>query len=126
MRRVNRLRAIARSHLLPLVIGALVLRALIPVGFMPGANPGMSLTAAMCNPLTVDGPGSSEIIEIPGAAPLVHCEYCVVPVAGPLPDFVVLGMSPAASVGATAATPPTNYSRFALQRSQSPRGPPLA
>lgn len=126
MRGVHRLRNIAQSHLLPLVLGALVLRALIPVGFMPGARPGMNLTAAMCNPAAGGGPGGSEIIEIPGATPVVHCEYCLAPACGPAPVFLQPGAQPAVDFAAVVSAPPTIYSRCALRGSQSPRGPPHA
>jgi hypothetical protein len=127
---VNRLRSIANEYLLPLVIGALVLRALIPVGFMPGSGPGTSLTATLCNaPAT--GNAGTEVIQIPdGGAPAgmggAHCDYCLVPMLAA--SYSLPSMQPPAAVEFAA---PIRHSdapalRFALARAQIPRAPPLA
>jgi hypothetical protein len=127
---VNRLRTLANDYLLPLVIGALVLRALIPVGFMPGGGGGLTLTAAMCNAFSTGAP-RTETIEIPGTeAPApsaaMHCDFCLVPVlaagfASPAPQTPVnIAFVP------RAAREDAPTSRFALDRAQIPRAPPLA
>jgi hypothetical protein len=127
---VNRLRTLAHDYLLPLVIGALVLRALIPVGFMPGTGTGFSLTATLCNAPATGAPGI-EIIEIPGTgAPssihAAHCDYCLTPVLGAA--FTLPALSPPTAIdsGAPRARADAPVSRFALERAQIPRGPPLA
>ena len=122
---MNRLRAIANDYLLPLVLGALVLRALIPAGFMPRMSAGGSFTALLCNaPAT--GQPRSEIIEIPGAEPVVHCDYCVVPVIGAGFTLAHLTAQPAIPFLARAVQPDAPHSRFALERAQTPRAPPAA
>jgi len=125
---VNRLRAAAHEYLLPLVISGLILRALIPAGFMPGGA--TLLTAALCNaPLT--GETRYETLSIPeGEFPAgmakMHCDFCLAPLWAPA--FAVPTLARADAIGfqilpegAEAPAP-----RFALQRAQIPRAPPLA
>jgi hypothetical protein len=128
MRGVHRLRRFSSEYLLPLVISALVLRALIPVGFMPAAA-GVSFTAMLCNvPATsartevLEFPGA----EIPGASPAMHCDYCALPMLGAATTLPVTPACPAISLETPAAVPDAPFSRFALQRAQIPRAPPLA
>jgi hypothetical protein len=121
MRAVNRMRA-ARSRLLPLVLGALVLRALIPVGFMAGA--GGVLSAAWCSP-SIPGSQRTEIVEIPGALHAQFCDYCTAPLLGGAPDFFLPG-APAPvyaflPVAATHGEPTV----VGANRAHRPRGPPL-
>lgn len=123
MRAVYRLRVYAQAHLLPLVLGALVLRALIPVGFMPGS--GGTLTAMLCAP-SAPGNQRTEILEIPGATQAPHCDYCTAPLLGGAPDFFVPG-APAPAFDNLAFSfsdeaPPA----FVAARAHRPRGPPLA
>jgi DUF2946 family protein len=124
---VNRLRSVAHEYLLPLVISALVLRALIPVGFMPGSGAGTSLTATMCNP--VNGKSGTEIIEIPGGLPAgtgaMHCDYCLSPVLAAAFAFPVIVGSDAVASRPSSARIDAPVSRFALSRAQIPRAPPL-
>jgi hypothetical protein len=106
-----------RFQVLPWVLGALLLRASIPAGFMP--MPGGSLSAAMCSTQGM----ASEIIEIPGGAPAAHCDYCVAPsLATPpaLPDPTNTFQAVEPSSDDYAAP----QSRFALIRAQSARAPP--
>jgi len=129
IRPVNRLRALAHEYLLPLVIGALVLRALIPAGFMPGFGMGTSLTAALCNaPAT--GNAGTEVIEIPGAglpagAGAMHCDFCLLPMMAAA--NAPLSLPPPAAIGFEPLPPRADApaSRFALSRAQIPRAPPL-
>ena len=127
---MNRLRTLARDYLLPLVIGALVLRALIPVGFMPGGSAGFSLTATLCEVPGAVTPGT-ETIKVPGVGMpadthTAHCDYCVVPLMGTA--FVLPALPPAAAIGFEPRRAHANApaSRFALERAQIPRAPPLA
>lgn len=121
---MNRLRALSQDYLLPLLLGALVLRALIPAGFMPGTGAGFSLTAMLCN--APAGDARSETIEIPGAITAAHCDYCVVPVLGA--SLTVPALSPGRTLFTSIPQRllPAPHSRFALIRAQIPRAPPLA
>jgi hypothetical protein len=127
---VNRLRSISHDYLLPLIIGALMLRALIPVGFMPGSGAGTSLTAALCNaPAT--GNAGTEVIQIPdGEIPMgmggAHCDYCLVPMLGAAYSPPSLEPPAAITFEPLAERVEAPASRFALQRAQIPRAPPLA
>lgn len=127
---MNRLRSFANDYLLPLVISALVLRALIPAGFMPGAGEGFSITAALCNAPSTGAP-RSEIIEIPGAgvpltAAAMHCDFCLVPMLGSAFASPVLQTSARILSAPLPARVDAPVSRFALARAQIPRAPPLA
>ena len=127
---MNRLRTFADDYLLPLVISALVLRALIPAGFMPGTGAGLSLTAAMCNAPSA-GVARTETIEIPAegapiSAAAMHCDFCLVPVlAAPCAPPTL--RSPAEiTIISMPARKDAPAPRFALDRTQIPRAPPLA
>lgn len=127
---MNRLRTFANDYLLPLVIGALVLRSLIPAGFMPVGGEGLSLTAAMCNAFSTGAP-RTEIIEIPGAetpAPsaAMHCDFCLVPVLAAGFALPASQTPIAIAFFSRAASEDAPASRFALDRAQIPRAPPLA
>lgn len=127
---MNRLRSFANDYLLPLVISALVLRALIPAGFMPGAGEGFSITAALCNAPSTGAP-RSEIIEIPGAdvpltAAAMHCDFCLAPVSGSAFASPALQTCEKILVAPLPARVDAPVSRFALARAQIPRAPPLA
>jgi hypothetical protein len=124
IRAVNRLRAFSNEYLLPLLLGALVLRALIPAGFMPGTGAGFSLTAMLCN-----APATGvrfETIEIPGTAVASHCDYCMVPVLGTGFTAPTIQKPIATSFRILPQRLDAPHSRFALQRAQIPRAPPLA
>jgi hypothetical protein len=130
---VNRLRSFAHDYLLPLVISALVLRALIPAGFMPGHGAGLSLTATLCNtPSQPDsGRAETEVIEIagsgmPSGVGAMHCDFCLVPVLGAVYTFPPFAPPAAISADSSAERPDAPPSRFALDRAQIPRAPPLA
>ena len=127
MRAVNRLRAIFREQVLPFVIGALVLRALIPVGFMPGPGSNLSLAAMLCAP-----PGliaGTELIEIPGGMPASghsHCDFCGLPMLGALPVDTQLASPDTIESTPVPSRVDAPHSRFALERAQTPRAPPRA
>ena len=90
IRRVNRLRAFDLRHsVMPFVLAALALRALIPAGFMPGSSESFAFTAMLCAPQNL---GSAEVamerFELPGspdAHTQPHCDFCVSPVLGTPP-----------------------------------------
>ena len=124
---MNRLRALSREYLLPLVIGALALRALIPMGFMPGDGNPLSISAQLCIPASDPGDGTrTEQIELPGTAHAVQCEYCLLTLAGPACHQA----TPEARLARVPQISPARldapYSRFALERAQIPRAPPSA
>jgi hypothetical protein len=127
---VNRLRAFYQDCLLPMVIGALVLRALIPAGFMPGDGNALSITATLCLPAGPVGPldenARTEQIEIPGAGHTAHCEYCVSPASGPPASLSAANVPLARDVDIPPAQMEAPHSRFALDRAQIPRAPPRA
>ena len=128
MRAVNRLNSIARDYLLPFVIGALVLRALIPVGFMPAPSVGLSLVAMMCAS-PAPGGAANEVIEIPGgtaAGGHAHCDFCGLPVLGAPSAVAHLGAPAAIHFEFLPERADAPHSRFALERAQIPRAPPLA
>jgi hypothetical protein len=107
-----------RLHVLPWVLGALVLRAMIPMGFMPAQ--GTTLGATLCSTRGV----LTEEIGVPGSTAAMQCDYCLLP---------VLAVAPAATAAARiepiANTPPGGYEsltfRHALDRAQSARAPPV-
>ncbi len=112
-----------RSYVLPLLLGALALRFLIPPGFMPMAadgNGGLQLPAAMCST-----GGKSELIEIPNEPAKPHCDYCTLP-------SLDAPLSPVNIAGRIAvphhSLPPQHESQIPeapLARAQIPRAPPL-
>jgi hypothetical protein len=106
-----------RFQVLPWVLGALLLRALIPAGFMP--LPGSSLSAAMCS---TQGE-ASETIEIPGGAPAAHCDYCGAPSLA-TPPALLDGYTSFREIEPPRADHATAQSRFALIRAQTARAPP--
>ena len=126
MRAVNRLLARSQDYLLPLVIGALALRALIPAGFMAGDGNVPSITATLCIAVggAVDGKTRTEQIEIPGTAHAAHCEYCLSPLSGPPPALVPADSRLAITFDPLPARLDAPHSRFALDRTQIPRAPP--
>lgn len=109
---------IQRLHVLPWVLGALVLRAMIPMGFMPAQ--GATLGAAMCSTQGV----LTEEIGIPGSAAPMQCDYCLIP---------ALAAAPAAANGASiervAGSSPSACEspgfQYALERAQNARAPPV-
>jgi hypothetical protein len=113
-----RYRRFLRLHVLPWVLGALVLRAMIPMGFMPAQ--GTTLGTVMCS---TQGPLTEEI-GIPGSAATMQCDYCLMPALDAAPASIA-----AASIAPVADTPPASYESpafpFALERAQGARAPPV-
>jgi hypothetical protein len=106
---------------LPLLLGALALRFLIPTGFMPGAEGGTTLTVSMCSTRS-----KSELIEIPGEPAKPHCDHCLMPSIGPpLSPFNIAGPAQAPHRSLL----PLHESQIPeapLARAQIPRAPPSA
>jgi hypothetical protein len=122
MRAVRSLRSIrVRSYVLPVLLGALVLRFLIPAGFMPASGEGMTLTVAMCSAAE----DQKETLKIPGVSAKPRCDHCTAPsLASPLAPinyrnftaFTQLPLLPADE---------SQIPEVPLARAQIPRAPPL-
>ena len=110
-----------RSYVLPLLLGALALRFLVPTGFMPGGSDGMSLTVAMCSTER-----KKERVEIPGEPAKPHCDFCTLPsLDAPLSpvniaDLLQVPRAPALPLLDSQVRPDP------LVRAQIPRAPPSA
>jgi hypothetical protein len=91
---VNRFRNLDfRCSVMPLVLAALALRALIPAGFMPGTGEGFGFLAMLCAPQiagqTAEDPRAAmerfELPASPAAHAQPHCDFCVSPPLGAPP-----------------------------------------
>jgi hypothetical protein len=120
---VKRIRSLDYRHsVLPFVLAALALRALIPAGFMAEATGSLTFAAQLCSTLN---PGKRGTIELPGESAASHCERCLAPSLGTalayasprLPDARPVA-SPTDSSAQISTHPPT--------RAPTARGPPLA
>lgn len=125
---MNRLRAAAHEYLLPLLIGALVLRALIPAGFMPGGS--TLLTAALCN-APVAGETRYETLsipasELPAGTAKIHCDFCLAPLWGAAFAVPTLARADAIGFQVLPARADAPHPRFARDRANIPRAPPPA
>jgi hypothetical protein len=123
MRGVKTWRSIrVRSLVLPLLLGALALRFLIPAGSMPGGDDGTTLQAALCSTEA----GQSEFIEIPGEPAEPHCDHCLMPSLGPaLAPFHIAG-HPQIPQHSFLPQLESQIPDVPLARAQIPRGPPRA
>lgn len=125
---MNRLRHLAHDYLLPLVISALVLRALIPVGFMPGGS--SLLTAALCNAPAGDEARTETLAipdpAMPAGAAKMHCDFCLAPIWGATHALPTLTQAEAIAFEVLPGRADAPPSRFARDRAQIPRAPPLA
>jgi hypothetical protein len=109
-----------RSYVLPLLLGALALRFLIPAGFMPGAGDGIALQVTMCSTTK----GKSENIEVPRAPTQPHCDQCMSPSLGsPLAPFNIAG-PPHIAQRSFLPQLESQISETPLARSQIARAPP--
>jgi len=107
---------------LPLLLGALALRFLIPTGFMPGGAEGTNLRVAMCS----SERGQTENIEIPGEPAKPHCDLCMSPSLGsPFAPFSIAGPP---SIAQRSFLPwlESQIPEAPLARAQIPRAPPRA
>jgi hypothetical protein len=110
-----------RTYVLPLLLGALALRFLIPTGFMPGSGDGTTLTVSMCSTQN-----KSEVIKIPGEPAKPHCDNCLMPSVGPpLSPFNIAGP---VAVPQRSLLPlhESQVLETPLARAQIPRAPPSA
>ena len=124
MRRVRTWRSIrVRSYVLPLLLGALALRFLIPTGFMPGGNDGTTLQVSMCSAGGSAG-DKNELIEIPGEPAKPHCDFCTLPSF----DAPVSPVNIASRIAVPLESLPPQYESqipdVPLARTQIPRAPP--
>jgi hypothetical protein len=111
-----------RSHLMPLLLAALVLRVLIPTDVMP--SEGMSLKSPLCSAVPV--PGRSELIEIPDASPKPHCDRCLLSPPFEAP-YASLDFGFARTLqGPLLPEQSSQLPEFPLVRAQSARAPPRA
>jgi hypothetical protein len=121
MRAVRHLRSIRlRSYVLPLLLGALALRFLIPAGHMPGSGDSTMIQAATCS----TEKGQSETLEIPAESAKPHCDLCTLPsLDAPLSPVNIAGLF----LVPQRSLPPRHESQIPetpLARAQIPRGPP--
>jgi hypothetical protein len=112
-----------RTHVLPWMLAAMLLRAFIPPGFMPGASD--TIAATMCSTVGSATQESIQQIEIPGSVPVPHCDFCLWPATGPAPaePRSALWLERRVDAPHGLVTDPVDYS---LLRAQSARGPPFA
>jgi hypothetical protein len=118
---VTRLRLRFRYYLVPLLLAAVGMRALVPPGFMPGTDDDLNFKSTMCSTLK----DKSEIIELPGEERRPHCEHCLAPLLGaPLAflRFDALAPTPLRIVASGAS----QIAEAPLARAQIPRAPPHA
>jgi len=109
-----------RSCVLPLLLGALALRFLIPTGFMPDSENGMTLSASMCS----TGKSQTERIEIPDEPAKPHCDHCLMPSLGPaLAPFDIADLGPAPQRSLLPLLE-SQIPEVPLARAQIPRAPP--
>lgn len=115
-----------RTWVLPVVLGALVLRAFLPDAGVPGAGMPMGYDSRMC---AQGQPGKVESLELPGvpgeddSGP--HCEHCVAPLLGaPLAHSPFDGAAPVAE--RVIAQFVSQVTDAPLARAQRARAPPRA
>jgi hypothetical protein len=123
----------SRCHVVTLLIAALVLRALVPAGYMPTASTERFLELRLCTTLGVEkqvvrlaipgSPGDAAKRQPPGTGEHNPCAFAVAPAAVPVPAAVGL-LIPAVLLSTllpvtTARLPPTTEDRPATAR-----GPP--
>ena len=122
MRAVRSLRSIrVRSYVLPILLGALALRFLIPAGFMPASGGGMTLTVAMCS----TEQGKNETLKIPGESAKPHCDHCTAPsLASPLAPINYRNFTANTQLPLLPADE-SQIPEVPLARAQIPRAPPL-
>jgi hypothetical protein len=114
----TRFRRLLRIHVLPWVVGALVLRAMIPMGFMPAE--GTTLGAVLCSTQGLQ----TEQIEIPGPPSSMQCDFCLLPAFAAPPAATAGGMGAAQDSLLSQAHEALPH-RFSLDRAQSARAPPV-
>ena len=108
-----------RSYVLPVLLGALALRFLMPAGFMPGSAESTMLSVSMCSTGT-----QNELLEIPSEPAKPHCDHCTLPsLDAPLAPVNLARLSP---VPQQVLLPwvESQLAEVPLLRAQIPRAPP--
>jgi hypothetical protein len=125
---VNRLRNLDfRCFVMPFVLAALALRALIPAGFMPGSDEGFGFVAMLCSPqIAGETRVVTERFELPaspGAHARPHCDFCVSPLLG-APPAMDGARIPAQAPSLTPVSFLAQISTHSPDRAPSARAPP--
>jgi hypothetical protein len=125
---VNRLRNLDfRCTVMPFVLAALALRALIPAGFMPGSSETFGFTAMLCAPpVGAETRVVRERFELPaspGAHPQTHCEFCGASPMGALPA-IEGACPPSLTTSRATVSFLAQVSTSAPDRAPSARAPP--
>ncbi|MFO1375898.1 MAG: hypothetical protein U1F14_02685 [Steroidobacteraceae bacterium] len=116
-----------RTPLVRLLLVAMVLRALVPVGFMPAADAGWP-SLQICGPAAMLLSGGDDLSAQAGGAThpgTAHeaCPFALSPAAAPLPPLVFADLfvpAAAAAPDEPSLIPPAR----AVFRAHRPRGPP--
>jgi hypothetical protein len=117
-----------RRYLLTLLLlPGLLLRALVPAGFMPGTGTGLGVTLELC---TAHGPAAflvypnGETAPAPSTAhPETPCAFAMTAVAAPPPAATTLAEAPRPAIAPVVAFTSIDSRRPSVH-SRSPRGPP--
>jgi hypothetical protein len=125
LRRPRRARSIAL-----LALPALLLRLLVPAGFMPGIGEDESLTMQVCHGagsggLQMQQPAPDKAEEQNGADHSSPCLYAASSVAAPPPVIPTDTSGALIDRDPVAAARPAAPSLRSLHRAQAPRAPPL-
>lgn len=117
---------IARRHLrllIALLLPLMVLRGLLPAGYMPVAEGGQ-LRMALCSDGLQLAPGRDDVTDhrLPGSHG--DCLFAQASAAAPPPALPALAV-PEARAATAAATLAAQLGARLLARAQSPRGPPV-
>jgi hypothetical protein len=125
---VNRLRNFDfRCSIMPFVLAALALRALIPAGFMPGSSETFGFTAMLCAPQFA--PETRVVMErfelpaSPGTHSQPHCEFCVASPPG-APPAMEAARVPSLPTSLAPISFLAQVSTSAPDRAPSARAPP--
>jgi hypothetical protein len=102
---------------------ALLFQSMIPAGYMPAADGSFSLQICHSGFMTQDGAHDAEGHPL-GHSHVEYCPFGALPGAGPISHF--LALLPSWSIASQALAEFTfRYPASRLDRSHSPRGPPL-
>jgi hypothetical protein len=121
-----------------LVLPGLLLRALIPLGFMPNFGPDFSVRLTLCDgyapvpsmamDMSMDMPMGA-LTDAPGTGIPSHqehgtCPYGASPTLAALPALTAVSQTVQVSATSLISSPQVDYFELSA-RAQSPRGPPL-
>ncbi|HEU5134515.1 MAG TPA: hypothetical protein VFU13_05165 [Steroidobacteraceae bacterium] len=108
-----------RSCVLPILLGALALRFLIPAGPMPGSGDSTVLSVSMCST-----DSRNELLEIPSEPAKPHCDHCTLPsLDAPLAPVNLASLAPDSQPSLLPSLE-SQLAEIPLLRAQNPRGPP--